>query len=69
MTIPNLRFPRLTNSGSRGAGVSRGTPGYQPKHAAPADDTDTSVDATEFTEATAELGSAEGQRLAGEWAS
>lgn len=35
MTIPNLRLPRITHSGTRGCGVSRGTPGYQPRHAAP----------------------------------
>lgn len=40
MTIPNLRLPRLTNSGTRGAGVSRGTPGYRPRHAAPDHDID-----------------------------
>lgn len=69
MTIPNLRFPRLTNSGTRGAGVSRGTPGYQPRHAAPTDDTNTAVEAAEFDEATADLGGGEGPRLAGEWTS
>lgn len=53
MTIPNLRLPRLTHSGTRGAGVRRGTPGYQPRHAAPADDTETAIKASEFDDAAA----------------